>query len=288
MAKTDPQTPARPQPKLLSKIAARYNVDAAKLLDTLKATAFKAQGNGPPATDEQLMALMIVADQYGLNPFTREIYAFPDKKNGIVPVVGIDGWSRIINTHPEFDGMDFVESDELADMKDAKPCPVWIECRMHRKDRGHPIVTRERLAECYRPPFEGKGNNGQPYTVAGPWQSHTSRMLRHKAMIQAARIAFGFAGIFDPDEAERIRDATAIDAAFTEVGRKPATAEPQATAPAVAQLTHVPKDEILRRIDQIGVPMNEFCANFNVGSVDELALKDVPAVMDYLNRVAAG
>lgn len=288
MAKTDPQTPARPQPKLLSKIAARYNVDAAKLLDTLKATAFKAQGNGPPATDEQLMALMIVADQYGLNPFTREIYAFPDKKNGIVPVVGIDGWSRIINTHPEFDGMDFVESDELADMKDAKPCPVWIECRMHRKDRGHPIVTRERLAECYRPPFEGKGNNGQPYTVAGPWQSHTSRMLRHKAMIQAARIAFGFAGIFDPDEAERIRDAAAIDAAFTEVGRKPATTEPQATAPAVAQLTHVPKDEILRRIDQIGVPMNEFCANFNVGSVDELALKDVPAVMDYLNRVAAG
>ena len=29
-------------------------------------------------------------------------------------------------------------------------------------------------------------------------------MLRHKAMIQAARLAFGFTGIYDQDEAERI------------------------------------------------------------------------------------
>ena len=32
-------------------------------------------------------------------------------------------------------------------------------------------------------------------------------MLRHKAMIQAARLAFGFTGIYDEDEAERIKDA---------------------------------------------------------------------------------
>jgi hypothetical protein len=29
-------------------------------------------------------------------------------------------------------------------------------------------------------------------------------MLRHKAMIQCARLAFGFVGIYDQDEAERI------------------------------------------------------------------------------------
>ena len=29
-------------------------------------------------------------------------------------------------------------------------------------------------------------------------------MLRHKAMIQCARLAFGYTGIFDQDEAERI------------------------------------------------------------------------------------
>jgi hypothetical protein len=34
-------------------------------------------------------------------------------------------------------------------------------------------------------------------------------MLRHKAMIQCARMAFGFGGIFDQDEAERIVEADA-------------------------------------------------------------------------------
>ena len=38
----------------------------------------------------------------------------------------------------------------------------------------------------------------------GPWQSHPKRMLRHKALIQCARLAFGYGGIYDQDEAERI------------------------------------------------------------------------------------
>jgi hypothetical protein len=32
-------------------------------------------------------------------------------------------------------------------------------------------------------------------------------MLRHKAMIQCARLAFGFAGIYDEDEGRRIAEA---------------------------------------------------------------------------------
>ena len=76
--------------------------DGADLIGTLKATAFKGQ-----VSDAQMTALLVVANQYGLNPWTREVYAFPDKNNGIVPVVGVDGWSRIINSHPQFDGMEF-------------------------------------------------------------------------------------------------------------------------------------------------------------------------------------
>jgi len=168
---------------VLVRMAQRFGVDSDKMLSTLTATAFK--GN---ATTEQLMALAVVADQYGLNPWTKEIYAFPSQ-NGIVPVVGVDGWSRIINTNPQFDGMDFVEGD-----LDAKKIPEWIECRMYRKDRGHPICVKEYFVEVNRD------------TV--PWKSHPRRMLRHKAMIQCARIAFGFVGIYDEDEAERIIDIT--------------------------------------------------------------------------------
>jgi hypothetical protein len=48
-------------------------------------------------------------------------------------------------------------------------------------------------------------------------------MLRHKAMIQCARLAFGYGGIYDQDEAERIVEATTIDASTGEITpQKPA------------------------------------------------------------------
>lgn len=159
-------------------LAKQFNIqgDPQELVQTLKATAFRSN-----ATDAQFNVLMIVATQYGLNPFTREIYAFPDKNNGITPVVGVDGWARIINSHPQFDGMEFTS--------DAESCT----CKIYRKDRNHPTTVTEYLEECKR--------NTQP------WNSHPRRMLRHKAMIQAARLAFGFGGIYDEDEAERIETA---------------------------------------------------------------------------------
>ena len=157
-------------------LAKQFNIqgDPQELVQTLKATAFK--GN---ATDAQFNALMIVSTQYGLNPFTKENYAFPDKNNVSTPVVGVDGWARIINSHPQFDGMEFTA--------DAESCT----CKIYRKDRNHPTTVTEYLEECKR--------NTQP------WNSHPRRMLRHKAMIQAARLAFGFGGIYDEDEAQRIQ-----------------------------------------------------------------------------------
>ena len=161
-----------------NKLSERFGMgnNTAEVLEILKGTAFK----GGNVTDAQMTSLMIVADQYGLNPWTREIYAFPDK-GGIVPVVGVDGWSRIINEHPQMDGIDFVQDEESC------------TCIIYRKDRSHPIKVTEWLSECKR-------DNAQP------WKSHPKRMLRHKALIQCARLAFGFVGIYDQDEAERIID----------------------------------------------------------------------------------
>ncbi len=161
---------------LSKNLSAKFGMgEEANVLDTLKATAFKGQ-----VSDAQMTALLIVANQYGLNPWTKEIYAFPDKNNGIVPVVGVDGWSRIMNDHPQFDGMDFEIDDESC------------TCKIYRKDRSHPIQVTEYMSECKR--------------NVGPWTTHPKRMLRHKAMIQCARLAFGFVGIYDEDEAQRIRE----------------------------------------------------------------------------------
>lgn len=159
-----------------------------QLIKTLKYTAFNV--NKGEVSDTQMVALLIVANQYKLNPWTKEIYAFPDK-GAIVPIVGVDGWSRIINSHSQFDGMDFEQ--------DTEKCT----CIIYRKDRQHPIKVTEWHDECYRPPFTSNGRE-----IKGPWQSHPKRMLRHKAMIQCARIAFGFVGIFDQDEAERIKESS--------------------------------------------------------------------------------
>lgn len=189
---------AKLQPKdtLASKFAARFDVDESEVKNILKSTAFKVKDGN--VTDEQMSALMIISNEYGLNPFVREIYAYPDK-GGIVPVVGVDGWTRIMNEHPQFDGIEFKYSEAMVTHK-GKNCHEWIECIITRKDRNKPIIAREYFDEVVRSP-----------NFQTPWDSHPKRMHRHKVLIQAARIAFGFSGIYDEDEAERIieKDVTA-------------------------------------------------------------------------------
>jgi len=192
------------QVSLVERFAERFSLEPSKLMATLKATAFKQRGD-TPISNEQMAALLVVAEQYGLNPFTRELYAFPDKQNGIVPVVSVDGWTRIINSSPMLDGIEFEYGDSITIDEHAKPCPEWVDCLIYRKDRSRPIKVRENLDESYRAPIKPRGKD---YSVNGPWQSHTKRMLRHKALIQCSRVAFGFSGIYDLDEAQVIQEHT--------------------------------------------------------------------------------
>lgn len=167
---------------LTHKLAERFEMGSSENLpQTLMATAFRGQNVSP----EQMTALLVVANQHGLNPWTNEIYAFPNN-GGIVPIVGVDGWSRIMNEHPQFDGIEFAFGEDNS-----------CTCTIYRKDRTRPTVVTEYLSECQR--------NTQP------WKSHPKRMLRHKAMIQGARLAFGFTGIYDPDEGERIVENQRVD-----------------------------------------------------------------------------
>ena len=158
----------------LAVMASKINVDPAKLHQTLKNTVFKG------ASDDELLALVVVANTYGLNPLLKELYAFPAKGGGIVPVVSIDGWVSMVNGHPAMDGMEFEEHYSEAGKLEAITCKLW------RKDRNRPIMVTEHLSECKR--------------GTDPWKME-HRMLRHKALMQCARYAFGFSGITDEDEA---------------------------------------------------------------------------------------
>lgn len=166
-------------------LANRLGVEPGDLfLRSLRQVAFRSAD----VNNEQLMALVVVANQYKLNPFTRELYAFPDRQSGgIVPVVSVDGWLRIINDHPQNDGLAYKQADDNDGMG------VYGECTIWRKDRTHELTLREYLKEVVR--------------NIDTWRQYPSRMLRHKTIIQTGRVAFGFAGIYEPDEAERIIEA---------------------------------------------------------------------------------
>lgn len=173
IAKIEPQ-----RQSLIANMASQYQMEPKAFADTVRSTCMPST-----ASNEEFAAFLMVAKEYDLNPITREIYAFPKKGGGIQPIVGIDGWMNLINSHPAFDGMDF------NDQFDDKGHLVAITCTIHRKDRRHPTMVTEYMAECKRP--------------TEPWTKWPARMLRHKAAIQGARYAFGFAGIIDPEEAER-------------------------------------------------------------------------------------
>ena len=193
---------------IVNDMAERFGMEPKHFCDTICATVFPREG-----TNEEFLAFLLVAHKYGLDPVTKEIYAFPKKGGGIQPIVSVDGWCKIINSHAQADGIEF------DDRFDDKGKLSAITCRIWRKDRAHPTVCTEYWDECQR--------------QTDPWKQYPRRMLRHKALIQCARYAFGFAGIVDPDEAERIgvvpmRDVTPPDDDGPPAthGTKPAPAAP--------------------------------------------------------------
>ncbi len=174
--------------KLIPVMAERYGIDPDQFMNTIKATVFPA---GKPVTNEQACMFLVVANEYNLNPFIKEIYAFPGRSGGIVPVVSVDGWLTIINRQPDLDGIEFEDRVDNGKL-------VAVTARIYRKTRSRPTEVTEYMSECYRD--------------TDVWKRWPNRMLRHKATIQAARYAFGLSGIFDPDEAERIAEATGYTA----------------------------------------------------------------------------
>jgi len=155
-------------------------------------------------SEPDLIRLLLSAERLCLDPLNNEIFAVQggeDPTSPVLLVVSLGGWARILNADPAFDGLHFAESSALDD-----GVPEWIECTIHRKDRGVPTTVREYLCEV-------RGDQGA-------WLTHPRRMLRHKAMVQCARVCFGLVGIHDPDEAARVRAARSAGQPYR-AGRAP-------------------------------------------------------------------
>jgi phage recombination protein Bet len=199
------------QPSIINSMAERYGMMPQAFEATLRATVVPKD-----CSREQFAAFLIVAKEYDLNPVLKEIYAFPAKGGGIQPIVSIDGWMNLINSHTAMDGLEF------DDHFDDKGEITAVSARIWRKDRSHPIVVTEYMVECKR--------------STDPWKQWPRRMLRHKAAIQCARYAFGFAGIIDPDEADRLTDIRPM----RDVTPPPAPAPPPAPRAVTNDVAEVP------------------------------------------------
>jgi hypothetical protein len=105
-----------------------------------------------------------------LDPLCEEI-GFTQFEDGQWQVfITIEGCSKLLNQHPQFNGLAFTQADTLID-----GVPEWIECSIYRKDREVPTTVREYLTEV-------RGENSI-------WQKMPRRMLRHRALQQCVRLA---------------------------------------------------------------------------------------------------
>ena len=117
-----------------------------------------------------ILSLLRMMQNLHLDPLCDEI-GFTQYDDGQWQVfITIEGCSKLLNQHPQFNGLVFNQADTLID-----GVPEWMECTIYRKDRTVPTTVREYLTEV-------RGEN--PI-----WQKMPRRMLRHRALQQCVRLA---------------------------------------------------------------------------------------------------
>jgi hypothetical protein len=117
-----------------------------------------------------ILTLLRSMQSLHLDPLCEEI-GFTQYEDGQWQVlITIEGCSKLLNQHPQFNGLVFNQADTLID-----GVPEWIECSIYRKDREVPTIVREYLTEV-------RGDNSI-------WQKMPRRMLRHRALQQCVRLA---------------------------------------------------------------------------------------------------
>jgi len=119
-----------------------------------------------------ILTLLRMMQSLHLDPLCEEI-GFTQYDDGHWQVfITIEGCSKLLNQHPQFNGLVFNQADTLVD-----GVPEWIECSIYRRDRIMPITVREYLMEVR--------------SEKEIWQKMPRRMLRHRALQQCVRLAMG-------------------------------------------------------------------------------------------------
>ncbi|QWE27136.1 recombinase RecT [Polynucleobacter sp. AP-Ainpum-60-G11] len=117
-----------------------------------------------------ILTLLRMMQNLHLDPLSEEIGCTQYEDGQWQVLITIEGCAKLLNQHPQFNGLHFTQADTLID-----GLPEWLECSIYRKDREVPTTVREYLTEV-------KGENET-------WKKMPRRMLRHRALQQCVRLA---------------------------------------------------------------------------------------------------
>ena len=161
------------QLSIIATYAASRHMEKEALIATLLKT-IAPEG----ASMEDIVGFLQIAHRFDLDPWAKEIFMIRSKGR-VTTYVGIDGYSKIVNRQPEYDGCEFSYDQGSDGSIEAVTCTMW------RKDRTHPMAITAFYSECV------------PATPSEAWKRSPGRMLRHRAFVQAARLCFGISGALD-------------------------------------------------------------------------------------------
>ncbi|NQZ49669.1 MAG: recombinase RecT [Moritella sp.] len=160
--------------------------------------------HGVEATESDVNRVVALCEAYGLNPYERHLYIEHNDHGMLEPILRIDGWYKIANAHPDYDGFEFFESEvettiDLSSYSESMNLPprmegekrsvhTYVGCKIYRKSVKHSPIVKTYFEEVF---------NSQSST----WLTHPKRRLQQKAFAEAVRIVLGV-NIFEAGMAE--------------------------------------------------------------------------------------
>ena len=152
--------------RYLDQAAQSLAIDATELAQWVKEVSSTSPLN--------LIHCLKLISEFKLDPFTHEITLISDPQTlgeSFIHIT-IDGWIKILNGQAQFDGFELEESEERTGQ-----VPLWLLCKIYRKDRKVPISVKEYFSELK--------------TEHEVWTCMPYRMLRYRTIAACVRIAFG-------------------------------------------------------------------------------------------------
>jgi phage recombination protein Bet len=149
-------------------------------------------------SDNEFKLLVHMANEYGLNPLKREIWAVKYSYSPAQIFVSRDGFLSIAHKSGQFNGMETkFETTTTKDSNGKELNELTATCTVYRKDMEKPISVTVFLSE-----YDSKQS---------VWKTKPRTMLQKVAESQALRRAFNVDGVYSPEEFDQANEVQTID-----------------------------------------------------------------------------